>query len=68
MKNDTLPCEVTQDFGTVEANQENVLLQVMENEVSDELLEIENAVSIGKAVLETSRSSQKVPQFKLHLY
>ena len=52
MKNDTLPCEVTQEFGTIEANQENVLLQVMENEVSDETLEIENAVSIGNAVLE----------------
>lgn len=51
-KNDRLPAVIPRTFGTLEANQDAVLLEVMENEVSDDRLEIENAVSIGEAVLE----------------
>ncbi|WP_207528411.1 Hsp70 family protein [Pontibacillus sp. ALD_SL1] len=51
-KNDSLPSVITQSFGTLEADQETALLEVMENELSDENVEIDNAVNIGEAVLE----------------
>jgi molecular chaperone DnaK len=51
-KNDSLPNTITQEFGTREDDQESVLLEIMENEVSDDRLEIENAVNIGEAILE----------------
>jgi molecular chaperone DnaK len=50
-KNDSLPNTITQEFGTREDDQESVLLEIMENEVSDDRLEIENAVNIGEAIL-----------------
>ncbi|MGM0842251.1 MAG: Hsp70 family protein [Bacillota bacterium] len=52
MKNDSLPNSVTQSFGTREDDQETVLLEIMESEVSDATLEIENAMEIGEATLE----------------
>ncbi|MGX2958153.1 Hsp70 family protein [Peribacillus sp. JNUCC 23] len=58
-KNDSLPSAVTQEYGTSEANQESVLLEVMENEVSDDMLEIENAVKIGEAILEMPNNLPK---------
>ncbi|WP_282172828.1 Hsp70 family protein [Cytobacillus firmus] len=51
-KNDTLPCEFSQVFGTFEANQVNAKIQVMENEMLDEVLEIDYATVIGNALLE----------------
>jgi molecular chaperone DnaK len=51
-KNDSLPSSVTQQFGTHEADQEVALLEIMENEVSDDALEIGDAVNIGEAHLE----------------
>ena len=50
-KNDTLPREITRQFGTVEVDQENAHLIVMENEVSEEMLEVEMGVEIGEAIL-----------------
>ncbi|WP_423799929.1 Hsp70 family protein [Neobacillus sp. SAB-20_R2A] len=51
-KNDQLKADVTSPFGTHETDQQSVLLEIMESEVSDDLLEIENAVKIGEAILE----------------
>jgi molecular chaperone DnaK len=50
-KNDSLPNTVTQEFGTREDDQESALLEIMENEVSDDKLEMENAANIGEAIL-----------------
>ena len=50
-KNDALPKEHTSRFGTVEPNQEDVLIQIMENEFSDELLKEYDANKLGEATL-----------------
>ncbi|MDU1845358.1 MULTISPECIES: Hsp70 family protein [Niallia] len=50
-KNDTLPKIITSRFGTVEENQDDVLLQVYENEFSDEIIEIEDGVKLGESIL-----------------
>lgn len=50
-KNDPLPKEITSRFGTMETNQDNVLIQIMENEFSDELLQEFDANKLGEATL-----------------
>lgn len=51
-KNDTLPCIVQQEFGTLNANQDNAEIQVMENELMDEMIDLVFATRIGDALLE----------------
>lgn len=51
-KNEALPCECTQEFGTFYNNQENAKLLVMENAMLDDQLELEDAMPIGEAILE----------------
>jgi len=52
LKNTTVPTDVTERFGTHEANQETVEIRIMENEVSDKNLEPEQAIEIGTAILD----------------
>ncbi|MCP4702254.1 MAG: Hsp70 family protein [Gammaproteobacteria bacterium] len=52
LKNTTVPIEATQTFSTLVAEQENVAIKIMENEVSEETLELNQAIEIGTAVLE----------------
>jgi molecular chaperone DnaK (HSP70) len=52
LKNTPVPVEVTQRFGTHEANQPSVDLHVMENEVSEESNPPEMSKEIGNAVME----------------
>jgi molecular chaperone DnaK len=52
LKNTTVPADVTERFGTHEANQETVEIRIMENEVSDKNLEPEQAIEIGTAILD----------------
>lgn len=51
LKNSTVPTDVTQRFGTHEANQENVNIRIMENEVSEETIPPQNAKEIGNGNL-----------------
>ena len=51
-KNDTLPCEYSQIFGTYEPNQVNAKIQVMENEMLDNVLSKDYATVIGDALLD----------------
>ena len=50
-KNDNLPCNFSQEFGTAVANQGNAQLQVMENESMDSDLTLDYATLIGDALL-----------------
>ncbi len=52
LKNTTVPVEFTERFGTREANQENVEIRVMENEVSDKTNPPDRSKKIGDALLE----------------
>lgn len=52
LKNERVPTELTQEFSTRDEHQEDVEIRIMESEVSDEQLEIDNAVEIGTANLE----------------
>ncbi|MBK8565941.1 MAG: Hsp70 family protein [Saprospiraceae bacterium] len=51
MRNDTVPKECAQEFGTDEADQETVLINIMENLDTTKLTEITNGTEIGTAVL-----------------
>ena len=51
-KNDSLPIEISQVFGTLEENQSNVLFKIMENEYSDDLVEEHDSIKIGEAEME----------------
>jgi len=52
LKNDEVPKEVKQRFGTKEANQESVEIKIMENELTDQLVEdISLCAEIGVAEL-----------------
>ena len=51
LKNEAVPITFTQEFGTSEDNQENVLLRIMSNEVKDQVLDPMNGVEIGEATL-----------------
>jgi len=50
-KNSTVPIYVTEGFGTHTANQENVNIRIMENEVSEKKILPENAKEIGNGLL-----------------
>ena len=52
VKNNTVPAEVTQTFGTHEANQKSVEIRIMEDEVKDPTLDPSMAVEIGVGTLE----------------
>ena len=49
--NDLVPTEATRRFGTVEANQENADIRIMESLVRDEQAEVSECDEIGKALL-----------------
>ncbi|MCK4761652.1 MAG: Hsp70 family protein [Candidatus Aminicenantes bacterium] len=51
LKNSTVPVDVCQQFGTHEANQENVSVRIMENEVGEETILPEMAKEIGNGLL-----------------
>jgi molecular chaperone DnaK len=51
LKNSTVPTEVTQEFGTHDANQENVNIRIMENEVNEESITPDSAKEIGNGLL-----------------
>jgi molecular chaperone DnaK (HSP70) len=51
LKNDEVPKEITQRFGTKEANQDSVAIKIMENELTDRILDPESCVEIGVAEL-----------------
>lgn len=52
LKNTTVPVEVSRNYGTHEANQENVNVRIMENEVSEETNPPEMSIEIGNAIME----------------
>jgi len=51
LKNEVVPQEQTQEFGTSEHNQDTVFLEIMEDEVDDKITDIEIGVPIGDAIL-----------------
>lgn len=51
IKNEKVPVEITQEFGTQEYNQENVEVIIKESELSDKKIEIDQTNEIGKAIL-----------------
>ena len=52
VKNERVPAEITQQFSTRDDHQADVLIRIMESEVSDRQLELDKAVEIGTANLE----------------
>ncbi len=52
LKNERVPAEFTQEFSTRDEDQYDVEIRIMENEMSDEQLDIDYAVEIGTANLE----------------
>ena len=50
-KNTTVPVDVTKAFFTAVANQETVLIRIMEDESKDETVSLEESMEIGTAVL-----------------
>jgi molecular chaperone DnaK (HSP70) len=50
-KNTTVPIDITERFGTIEDNQENVNIRIMENEVSDRTVDPDDAIELGNAIL-----------------
>lgn len=52
MKNTTVPVEITERFGTREANQETVDIRIMENEVNEKTNPPERSTEIGNAIME----------------
>lgn len=51
IKNSEVPAEFRERFGTHEENQENVLIKVVENELSDRIVALEYGKEIGEAEL-----------------
>lgn len=51
LKNSAVPVDARQCFGTHEANQENVNIRIMEDEVSEEKIPPQNSREIGNGVL-----------------
>jgi len=49
--NDSVPTNATQQFGTVEANQDNAEIRVVQNRISDDKVEVEVCEDIGNALL-----------------
>lgn len=58
-KNDSLPIEISQTFGTHYEKQDNVLFEIMENEFSDDLLQRHEAIKIGEALMELPAGLRK---------
>jgi molecular chaperone DnaK (HSP70) len=52
LKNTAVPVETKRTFYTPEANQERVLIRIMENETSEKVVAVEHSVGIGTAVLD----------------
>jgi molecular chaperone DnaK (HSP70) len=52
LRNTVVPVDTRRTFYTPEANQERVLIRIMENETSDKVVPIEHCVEIGTAVLD----------------
>jgi len=50
--NDAVPAQVTQRFGSAEDSQENVEIRIMENNISEERVELNLCTEIGQAVLD----------------
>ncbi len=51
VKNTTVPVDVTKAFFTAVANQETVLIRIMEDESKDETVSLDESMEIGTAVL-----------------
>jgi molecular chaperone DnaK len=51
LKNTTVPVDTKRSFYTPEANQERVLIRIMENESTDKVVPVEHSAEIGTAVL-----------------
>ena len=51
-RNTTVPVETRRTFYTPEANQERVLIRIMENETGDKVVPVEHSIEIGTAVLD----------------
>jgi molecular chaperone DnaK (HSP70) len=52
MMNDLVPVETTERFGTIDDNQENVEIRIMENNFSQARVEVSASQEIGQALLE----------------
>lgn len=52
LKNTAVPVETKRTFYTPEANQERVLIRIMENETSEKVVAVEHSSEIGTAVLD----------------
>jgi molecular chaperone DnaK (HSP70) len=51
LRNDPVPAEVTREYGTRDANQESVLIQIVDNLSSDAIYDTEGSRDIGSAEL-----------------
>jgi molecular chaperone DnaK (HSP70) len=51
-KQTTVPVEISQEFSTHEANQENIEIAVYQNEMSDEHVDVSVSTEIGKGLIE----------------
>ncbi|MGQ9889936.1 MAG: Hsp70 family protein, partial [Aggregatilineales bacterium] len=51
LRNDPVPAEVTREYGTRDANQESVLIQIVDNLASDPIYSLEGSREIGSAEL-----------------
>jgi molecular chaperone DnaK (HSP70) len=52
LKNTAVPVETKRTFYTPEANQERVLIRIMENETNEKVVAVEHSIGIGTAVLD----------------
>lgn len=52
LKNTVVPVETKRTFYTPEANQERVLIRIMENETNEKVVSVEHSMEIGTAVLD----------------
>ena len=52
LKNTAVPVETKRTFYTPEANQEKVLIRIMENETNEKVVAVEHSIGIGTAVLD----------------
>ena len=52
LKNTVVPVETKRTFYTPEANQERVLIRIMENETNEKVVAVEHSIEIGTAVLD----------------
>ncbi len=51
MKNTTVPVDVTKQFYSGAKNQETVLIRIMENDISEQMVPLDSVVEIGTAIL-----------------